>query len=291
MLVSRRSGQFIFKRLVMKNRILYTLVILSIGLICAATQAGNRKVLLISDIDDTIKVSHVLDKVDQVKRSVVKVPFAGMAQLYQSIINQNPNSTFMAYVSNAPQKIAGLPVMQVSHKKFLTENSFPKGVLLLREKLSDKSHKINAIRQLIQSEHPELVILIGDNGENDTSIYAQMTTELKMRGIESVTYIHQLYSSKSSKEVGKKILFAQTGFVTPFEIALDLKNKELLDQNSLNWMTDHIMPYLLNEKTNDLERGRAVTFPFYKNCSDFVWSVRVPTELAKLTEIINKKCR
>ncbi len=294
----------------MKNMILSALVILSVAMLSVVAKAGNRKVLLVSDIDDTIKVSHVLSTAGKVTRSVnFTVPFTGMSQLYQLIINQNINSTHTAYISNAPKLIAGEPVMRISHEAFLSYNHFPKGDLLLRDSLLEKNHKIKTIRQLVESMKPELVILIGDNGERDIEIYDQATKELSHLGIQTQTYIHQLYSSKSlihdvsqallpdlitnnlPIELGQMILPGQVGFVTPIEIALDLKNKNLLDQFSLDWMINKIAPVILNEDYFDIDTLGSVTFPSFKNCTDFKWTSNIPYGLNKFSEKMNKKCR
>ena len=60
--------------------------------------------------------------------------------------NQNPNSTRIAYLSNAPETIAGIELLKVSHETFLRSNDFPKGELFLRKSLSDQNHKIDSIR-------------------------------------------------------------------------------------------------------------------------------------------------
>jgi hypothetical protein len=295
----------------MKNVLLSGLLILSVSCVSIfaySSPRSQKKVLVISDIDDTIKVSNVLDTVGVVARSLnFTVPFAGMAELYQLIGLRKGITTKFIYVSNAPAEIFGYPLMSVSHGEFLSFNNFPKGELLLKESLDEQNHKIKSIRKITKSFKPDVVIMIGDNGELDTDIYAQAQKELNQLGIPSLTYIHQLYSSGisafeykqvflpasivlSSMNLGRKLLPGQFGFVTPIEIALDLKNKGLLHQTALNKMTQDILPQILNEDFFDIDTLGAVTFPSFKNCSDFKWTIQIPAELSALAAKIKQKC-
>jgi len=268
-------------------------ILITAALFSFVAQAENKKVLLVSDIDDTIKVSHILNPIGAVARAGnVYMPFTGMSDLYKLIINQNPSSTRMIYLSNAPEKIAGISLMRFLHEKFLIQNDFPKGDLLLRESLSEKNHKIKTIRKLVAEEKPDIVIMVGDNGEQDNKIYEQAAKELKAMGIHSETYIHQLYSIKNKFiETGKPLLGGEIGYVTPFEIALDLKNKKWLDQASIDWMIENIMPPILEENSMESDTSGPITFPSFIKCSDFKWTVIVPPELLELSSKINKICR
>ena len=281
--------------------ILSALIVVSVALLSAVSQANTQsesagagtKILLVSDIDDTIKVSNILSLTSKYIRAFnITTPFTGMSQLYQLIANQHEGNIKIAYLSNAPQEIQGVEVMRISHENFLSLNEFPKGDLLLRADIKDQNHKINSIRDLVKNLKPELVIMVGDNGERDVEVYAQATKEIKAMGLQSVTYIHQVYSSKNwFFEVGKKLALDQIGFVTPFEIALDLNKKELLGQESIDWMTTEVMPSILQEEFYDLDTLGSVAFPSFMNCSDFKWTTKVPTALLPLASKINKRCR
>ena len=253
-------------------------------------QTTSKKVLLISDIDDTIKVSHILNPIKYIRSIDTTTPFTGMAQLYQLIANQNVGSTQIVYLSNAPQEIQGVPVMEISHTKFLNTNYFPEGKLVLRADIKDQNHKINSIRTLVREMNPQVVIMIGDNGEKDVDTYLMAQKELAQKGIEFHTYIHQLYSSRSYIQRGRELLADQTGFVTPFEIALDLKSKGLFDEQSLTWMQTEILPYLVQEDWMKLDVGAPMSFPSFKNCSDYKMIV-MPKALLPLAKKISEKCQ
>lgn len=262
-----------------------SLTSLSLSLPLLSVAAGSMdsvvrlpKLLLISDIDDTIKVSHVLNKADAVSRAAdVTTPFTGMAQLYQWVVNSNKN-TQIVYLSNAPEEVAGIPAFKISHQTFLNYNHFPEGELDLRGDLFDKNFKITEIRRLLTNEKPDIVIFVGDNGERDAEIYHQATLEFAQSGIQFHTFIHQLYSKEKSffkpdflEELGHSLFSEQSGFVTPIEIALQLKDESLISAEGLQWMLQNVAPYIAQEKTFKWDGLKQITFPFFSNCADFDW--------------------
>lgn len=268
-----------------------------------AFAATPKKVLLISDIDDTIKSSHVLSKVGETARVAnVTVRFNGMAQLYQLIVNENPSSTKIVYLSNAPKKILGIPALQYLHQTFLSFNRFPPGEVDLRESIFEKDHKIKEIRRLLINEKPDVVIMIGDNGENDAAIYRQATLEFANQGLTMVSFIHQLYSTKpgfidsvlgtnSFSEIGKILEQDQTGFVTPIEIALQLNQQGLLGSDKVAWMVQYVAPVIVKESYFDSDAIGAITFPSYMNCTDFKWQWPETAQLLPLIHKIRSQCK
>lgn len=251
----------------------------------------SPKVLLVSDIDDTIKVSHVLNKIGKFARAVdATTPFKGMAQLYQLIYNQNPTSTKIAYLSNAPKdfgalpnapkELAAIPASSVTHQLFLDYNKFPKGELILRENLQDQEHKAKALRRLIETEKPDVLIMIGDNGEKDVDFYKQATDEhAYMKNMLVLTFIHQLYKSEPSffipdvlDETGRTLFADQIGFVTPIEIALKLKEQQIIGQDKVDWMVRNVAPAIIAEASVKWDGLKPITFPSFKKCPDFQWN-------------------
>lgn len=271
--------------------------LLSLLVLFFSAQVFSRT-LIISDIDDTIKVSHVLSLVGKTSRaSDITTPFAGMAQLYRLILNQNIQDSRIVYLSNAPQKIAGIPALEYSHKTFLSYNEFPYGEVELRESLSDQNHKIKQIRMLIEQQKPDLVILIGDNGERDPEVYHQAYNEYSAR-TKIVSFIHQMYSSQKPMytpnflaKIGSKIYEEQIGFVTPIEIALELKQQNLLDQKSYEWMIQNVAPYIIKENKFKWDGLKPISFPKFKNCSDFEWIWEITPELSPIYQKIMLACR
>lgn len=254
--------------------------------------------LIISDIDDTIKVSHVLNNAGKVANALnVTKPFTGMAQLYQLLLNQNPQASRIVYLSNAPKEVAGIPAMKLSHEAFLSYNNFPAGELDLRADIFNPHHKITELRRLLSQERPDLVILIGDNGERDPEIYYQAAREFgaKMR---IVSFIHILYASKKPMllpkfmaETGSKLYPGQIGYVTPVEIALELQSQKILRAEDSAWMIKNILPRILDEDSLKVETMRSLSFPFFASCDDFKWRWPLVLETAKLNQKIKKMCQ
>lgn len=260
---------------------------------------ASKKVLVVTDVDDTIKVSHVLKNISKVGRAAdVYSPFTGMAQLLQLIRNENPASTHIVYLSNAPEELAGIPAASFTHGAFLKQNRFPEGEFILRKNIFDSEHKIKTLRILIESEMPEVLILIGDNGEKDVDVYQQISQEYAyLNHMKVVTFIHQLYSSKNSffvpdtfEEIGRSLYAGQIGYVTPVEISLKLNELGLIGADKAEWMIQNIAPFIVKEDRFKFDGFMAMTFPRFKNCSDFKWTFERPAELKTLIQRIENEC-
>jgi hypothetical protein len=191
---------------------------------------GFSQIVVISDIDDTIKISHVLDRWDKIKNAFKTDPFWQMSELYRSI---STGDVQFFYVSNAPEEL-----MENQHEKFLKRNKFPSGYLVLPELDERNEHKIRNIRKILKSTQPAAVIFIGDNGEKDAEIYYQMTEEHKNSGIDFVTYIRMDYDYSQE---GSRLAPGQKSFVSAGELALyfwelgllSFERARLLVKNSL----------------------------------------------------------
>jgi phosphatidate phosphatase APP1 len=137
---------------------------------------------IISDIDDTIKDSHVLDKQLLIRNTFVNPLHAvpGMSELYQTYSANHQNVAFH-YVSSSPLQL--YPLLT----EFLQQQKFPAGSLHLRsiklidelfkEGSSSQRHKHQQIRGLIQQFPKRKFILIGDSGEADPEIYANIAKD------------------------------------------------------------------------------------------------------------------
>ncbi len=281
------------------NLILSLFVVVAVSILSSlAYSSEHKKVLIISDIDDTLKVSHVLHPLYAAPRIPnYTVRFSGMAQLFQ-LLSREPNTiTRFAYISNAPKEIAGTTAFGDAHLHFLTHNKFPGGVLSLREDLFDKNHKINEIRKQVRIEKPDVIVFVGDNGQRDSEIYLQATRELQHRNIQLVTFIHQVYKTERSMfdgvlfpEIGNKLLTGQVGYVTAVEIALELHQNGILSQQALSWMIEHVAPNIAAEKFYFSDSMNNITFPSFMNCSEFVWRWPITEELVPLVKKIKSAC-
>ncbi len=130
---------------------------------------------VISDIDDTIKQSNVLDKKNLFRNTFMKdfQAVKGMPEVYQSWKKQG---ACFHYVSGSPWQLY-LPLSQ-----FIKE-LFPEGSLHLKYfRIKDSSslqfifgdqvtHKKSSIEQIFQDFPQRKFILVGDSGEQDAEIY------------------------------------------------------------------------------------------------------------------------
>jgi len=133
---------------------------------------------VISDIDDTIKISNVLDKKELMKNTFLKefTPVTDMSRLYGYWQKQGYR---FHYVSASPWQL--YPALQ----QFLTDQHFPLGSMHLKlVRLKDQSllnlfdspeeGKIPTITSLITQYPDRKFILVGDSGEKDPEIYAEI---------------------------------------------------------------------------------------------------------------------
>ncbi|NNE23158.1 MAG: DUF2183 domain-containing protein [Rhizobiales bacterium] len=135
-------------------------------------------VTVISDVDDTIKISNVPDKQALLENTFLK-PFAvtpGMPALYKKLAGEGHH---FHYVSASPWQL------WPSLEPFIAKN-YPQGTVAMRHfRLKDGSFveflakpsydfKVAAIAKIIIRYWGHQFILIGDSGECDPEIYGQM---------------------------------------------------------------------------------------------------------------------
>ncbi|MHC5225370.1 phosphatidate phosphatase App1 family protein [Ignatzschineria sp. LJL83] len=140
--------------------------------------SAKSGISIISDIDDTIKDSDVLDTKNLLKQTFIE-PFVAvdsMRHWYQRIAKNNRIS--FHYLSSSPIQL--YPALQ----EFMDQEQFPKGSIHLREsttwrsvvpmgKASEK-HKRQNIEKLLMVYPNRTFVLIGDSGEKDPEIYAEI---------------------------------------------------------------------------------------------------------------------
>jgi phosphatidate phosphatase APP1 len=135
--------------------------------------APDARFGVISDIDDTILETGVQRLGHMVRQTLTgsaltRTPFPGAAELYRDLA-AGGNPVF--YVSSSPWNLHAFLLA------FLRHRDFPLGPVLLRDLLGTaagrepKHVRINEILEL----HPQLrFVLIGDSGEEDPQIYADI---------------------------------------------------------------------------------------------------------------------
>lgn len=138
---------------------------------------SKQKYGVISDIDDTVMISHAPNPMlgswsvfgsSPHKRKAVK----GMSDLY-AYFDQNLLKGVVFYVSGAPWNVFA------TLKKFLIKNSFPAGPIILQDLgpndgsylIATQKHKLEVIDRLFLDFPDVKWILIGDSGQKDPQTY------------------------------------------------------------------------------------------------------------------------
>jgi hypothetical protein len=132
---------------------------------------------VVSDIDDTIKDSNVLDKRELMRNTLLRdfKPVAGMAAAYAGWLR---GGAAFHYVSGSPWQL--YPPLA----EFCTKHGFPEGSFQLRYfRVQDGSalamldapeaYKLGAIAELMKSFPKRKFLLVGDTGEKDPEVYGE----------------------------------------------------------------------------------------------------------------------
>ncbi|CAF0888677.1 unnamed protein product, partial [Didymodactylos carnosus] len=159
---------------------------------------------IISDIDDTIKISEVLDKIRLIANTFIHPfkPVLGMADLYQQWKTRY-NCSFH-YLSAMPDQL------YILTQEFINNNNFPNGSFHMRHfhwasksifnfvhSQSTFNHKLTYLRYFLSNTLRQF-ILVGDSGEKDPEVYGVITREYPER-IRAI-FIRQVSGSLASEE-------------------------------------------------------------------------------------------
>lgn len=159
---------------------------------------------ILSDLDDTVKVTNVQNKVEAAYNALFKTDaFEGMPQLYSE----------MKHYTNGLHLLSASPTfLQVNINRFISKNNLEVASLTLRDLRVDTNkrfYKLAAIRRTLK-ETGDKLILLGDDVEIDHEVYAQIRAE-KPGAIEAI-YIHKV----TNKELPEGVI----GYYTAFDIAI-----------------------------------------------------------------------
>lgn len=140
---------------------------------------------VISDIDDTVKITNVADRRELLRNTFVRefAPVPGMAEVYRG---WQSAGTIFHYVSASPWQLsnclcgflaeAGLPAGSMHLKLFSLKDSTPLGRLPSR-----KRSKRRAIEQIIADFPGRRFLLVGDSSERDPEVYGAVVRRLPDR--------------------------------------------------------------------------------------------------------------
>lgn len=196
-----------------------------------ANETNNQKTLVFSDMDDTVKISYVRNKIEMISFSgFADSLFYGMNSVYQVMAETNGARFF--YVTNGWK-----PSVKEVHQKILSDFEFPNKenffARSLIKILKKYPHKLATIVSITMKENPDIVVLIGDNGEKDPKIYYEVRTALtnyfrsQGKKITVHTFIHTVYEPQDSKTLD--LYPGQKPFVNAADLAIKLAQINLMD--------------------------------------------------------------
>jgi len=163
----------------------------------------SKGVSVISDIDDTIKLSEVYSKKKLIRNTFFKPYQAipGMAESYQRWYKRH--HTVFHYVTSSPWQL------YVPLRKFMQHKGFPPGSFSMKYfRVVDRSffnifskspdYKVNSITTIIRRYPQRSFILIGDSGEKDLQVYTAIAQ--RFPGRINVIYIRDTGQYNTKKK-------------------------------------------------------------------------------------------
>jgi len=175
--------------------------------------AGESEFVLVSDVDDTILISHATEALKKIrliltKNSKTRLPFTGVATFYDALksgSNDKQNNPVF-YVSSSEWNLYDFL------EDFCKERKIPKGPFMLQELKTSlwklltsgggtHNHKKEKIEKLMELYDHQKFLLVGDSGQRDASLYSQIAKDYPDR-ILSI-YIRDVGKKKKAKKVNK----------------------------------------------------------------------------------------
>lgn len=227
-----------------------------------------RQILLVSDLDDTIKITHVGSTGSMVANEFWhRLTFLGMQDLYSELMNHNK-----AEQAKDPMKfvyLSAFPDLLLSRvRHFITEtNKFPGGDFIARStgKIVKGENpfdfKSEELEELGHNNPEADFLLIGDDTEFDPEVYdgfQKKFGESRVLGI----YIHQINRQRKDHGTDRKLPETVepnkpiTPYLTAFEVALkEVENSRLSPEQAVR-----IGRGIIDQNRPDL------LIPDYMNC-------------------------
>jgi len=245
--------------------------------------ATSAKVMMISDIDDTIKRTHVLGYMTGGVRTTN--PFIGLPELYmafqchaEATISSktfcfkkrgmvHSNKRWVSYVTGASGRL------QLFGREFIARSNFPTGAV--KGKTSSQvtsTFKVREISEIISNTDFEYV-LVGDNGQHDVAAYKLVTDKFSNKKI--VTFIHQIYSSSNEDKRKRGVALAkgQIAYLTASDLALEFYARDLINYSDLEKISKKVLSYL-NSNDDDIYEQ---VIPKWTRCASFVRNYKRPS--------------
>lgn len=225
---------------------------------------GNlNKTLVVVNIEDTLKVSHVQHFWDSLNyNNDTKKKFLGMEGALNLLLQQDSATQFY-YLAQGPELMAGL-----AEREFIKRNDFPKGRFLRYRRHSSSGERLGLLRSLMEQTKPTQVIVISHNGGPDPEVFNDLASEFSEIAFKQ--YFHIVYSTSSLTELGSGLFPYQIGYVTAAELVADWRMRELTrPAQSLRFSRDLVKKVLGSGQ--GVGQGSELVTPDFLLCDDFQW--------------------
>ena len=255
----------------------------------------GAQLVLISDIDDTIKITGVKDPKMMMAYGMRDEEFFGLDSLYNFFLcHQGPKDCLetggrgvfdknLIYVTGQPGPLHKLG------EKFLRKNNFPMApnILWKDSKQSTLDFKKEIIEKYIKMSSPNnKYILVGDNGEYDAQVYQYITGKYGDRVLAS--FIHMLYLPAGEKH---QLLPGQIAYLTSVDLAVHFFNMKEIDGDSLQKIIDAGNKEILNKDNNLLKPWFACKYFKFKNWFPEIQGHSASLQMFKKALFESKKCQ
>lgn len=265
----------------MNRKIFIATIILSMCLIVACQiftpipETSTREAdsfVLVSDVDDTVKLTNVLNKKEMIKNAFNKLVFAGMPKLYRSLLGENSPTGRLMFLSGSPDIFGYEDIV----REFLKNADFPHHRLTLRGGIESTcncpfDYKAKHMKELY-GKSCDNFILIGDDTENDPEVYAYFATTLKPKKVLAI-YIHKI--------TGHNLPSGSVAFVTAYDIAIhEFLAGRLTEKQAAD----------VGNAVLDKQKDKDTFFPKFQQCPDtFEQYDNLPENLIQLKQQIEDK--
>ena len=181
--------------------------LLLLSLSAARVTAAEEPFILVSDVDDTVKVTDVLHRNVSMRNAIhSKLVFAGMAELYRDLLGKDSPAERLEFISGSPRIL-------LTHKvdECLRDARFPPYRAALRNRVgSVADFKTRVLRGLYGGSESQF-LLIGDDTQSDPEVYAKFAAAKKPDQVLAI-YIHQI--------TGRALPPHSIPYLTAYDIAL-----------------------------------------------------------------------
>jgi hypothetical protein len=257
----------------------------------------SAKTILISDIDDTIKRTHVLGYMTGGVRTTN--PFIGLPELYNAFLCNKEESVEQKNFCISKKGVVHSPKRWVSYvtaasgrlqmfgREFIARSNFPFGAVKGKTSAQDSyKFKTQEIASQINSLMDFEIVLIGDNGQKDVAAYDHIRKKYPFKNI--TTYIHKVYSTYNEDKAKRGVNLAkgQIAYLTAVDLGLEFYSKNLITEDDLYKVSKKVLSFVSSSDDDLYEQ----VIPDWVNCASFAKNyIRPNVSLeAKTEKVISK---